>query len=78
MGTTWMEHLGLAAIRANPEWVIIRRRSYFDVHLDEDDGPFTSVEVLLNEAQDKLFVRVWGKTWYTADKSGRRTVSRLT
>ena len=66
----WMDHLGLIAVHANADWVVIRRRSYFDVILEDDEGPFASVEVLLNKSQDKLLVRVWGKTWYTSDKSG--------
>ena len=83
MGTAtaaWMDHLGLIAVRANSDWIIIRRRSYFDVFLDheDDEGPFASVEVLLNESQDKLLVRVWGKTWYTSDKSGMTFKSTVT
>ena len=66
----WMDHLGLIAVQANSEWVIIRRRSYFDVVLEDDEGPFASVEVLLNESRNQLLVRVWGKTWYTSDNSG--------
>ena len=74
----WMDHLELIAVRANSDWVIIRRRSYFDVSLEDDEGPFASVEVLLNESQDKLLVRVWGKTWYTSDKSGMTLKSAVT
>ena len=66
----WMDDLGLIAVQANSEWVIIRRRSYFDVVLEDDEGPFASVEVLINEARNQLLVRVWGKTWYTSDNSG--------
>ena len=78
MGTAWMDHLGLVAVQANSHWVIIRRQSYFDVILEDDEGPFASVEGLLNESQDKLLVRVWGKTWYTSDSSGTTLKSAVT
>ena len=78
LGTAWMDHLGLVAVRANSDWVVIRRRCYFDAFLEDDEGPFVSVEVLLNDSQDKLLVRVWGRTWYTSDKSGKTFKSAVT
>ena len=67
-----LEPLGLVAVRANSDWIVIRRKEYFDIFLYNE--PFTSVEVLWNRAQDTVVARVWGKTMH---KTGNAQLAEI-
>ena len=67
-----LEPLGLVAVRANTDWIVIRRKGYFDTFLEGE--PFTSVEVLWNRAQDTVLARVWGKTMH---KTGNANLAKI-
>ena len=67
-----LEPLGLVAVRANSEWIVIRRKGYFDIFLEGE--PFTSVEVLWNRTQDLVLARVWGKTMH---KTGNANLAKI-
>ena len=67
-----LEPLGLVAVRANSEWIVIRRKGYFDTFLEGE--PFTSVEVIWNRSQDTVLARVWGKTMH---KTGNANLAKI-
>ena len=67
-----LEPLGLVAVRANSDWIVIRRKGYFDIFLEGE--PFTSVEVLWNRTQDRVLARVWGKTMH---KTGNANLAKV-